>query len=144
MAMPLQIDPVVEWAPRPVHLTLVRGGGPADAEVYRNRRAAALVLMVLMVIAFGLAVRVGVAVLGGDPASAPGLRPAIASVDAPGTFGGQVLMPGGVYVVQHGDTLWALARALQPEGDVSGLVHRLVRLNGGAELAVGDHLVLPD
>ena len=46
-------------------------------------------------------------------------------------------------VVQPGDTLWDIARVLQPEGDRSGLVRRLVELNGGAELAVGDRVVLP-
>lgn len=147
MALPLQIEPMVtEWAPRPVRLHVVHGG-PAlvDEVVYRRRRIAAAVLSVVLVAAFAFAVRVGVAVLGGDPASAPEPRLSLLAepVDAPGTFGGQTLVPGGVYVVQPGDTFWALARALQPEGDVSSLVRRLVRANGGPELAVGDRVVLP-
>ena len=38
------------------------------------------------------------------------------------------------YVVQPGDTLWSIARRLQPEGDVRALVHQLVAANDGAEL----------
>ena len=46
-------------------------------------------------------------------------------------------------VVQPGDTLWSIARDLQPTGDVRPLVQRLSELNGGAALEVGQRLVLP-
>ena len=47
------------------------------------------------------------------------------------------------YLVQPGDTLWSIARQLQPSGDVRPLVRKLVQLNDGAELEVGQVLVLP-
>jgi hypothetical protein len=45
--------------------------------------------------------------------------------------------------VQPGETLWSIAHQLQPQGDVRGLVHRLASLNGGTDLQIGQHLVLP-
>jgi hypothetical protein len=47
-----------------------------------------------------------------------------------------------VHVVQAGDTLWSIARTLHPDGDVRPLVDRLVELNGGDHLEVGQVLVL--
>jgi hypothetical protein len=46
-------------------------------------------------------------------------------------------------VVQHGDTLWSIARSLQPVGDVRPLVDALERRNGGSQLDIGQVLVLP-
>jgi hypothetical protein len=48
-----------------------------------------------------------------------------------------------MYVVQPGDTMWGIARSLQPEGDVRAVVSRLVRANGGPDLQVGQRLALP-
>ena len=42
---------------------------------------------------------------------------------------------GSVYVVQPGDTLWSIARELDPTGDVRADVDRLADLNGTAALA---------
>jgi LysM repeat protein len=61
---------------------------------------------------------------GGTPTSAAGTAPA-------------------VHVVQPGDTLWSIARGLDPAADVRLTVDRLVALNGGAPLQVGQRLVLP-
>ena len=48
------------------------------------------------------------------------------------------------YVVQPGDTLWSIARSLQPEGDVRPVVHGLLDANGGAPaLSVGQVLMVP-
>ena len=49
-----------------------------------------------------------------------------------------------VYVAQRGDTLWVVARALKPTGDLSGTIRKLVRLNGGPSLEVGQRVSLPD
>ena len=46
--------------------------------------------------------------------------------------------------MQPGETLWSIAGALRPSGDVRSLVRALARLNGGASLQVGQRLVLPD
>lgn len=47
------------------------------------------------------------------------------------------------YVVRPGDTLWQIARALQPTGDVRPLVQRLAAGRAGTPLLVGERLVLP-
>ena len=68
-----------------------------------------------------------IAVAFGDvPASVPGRRPAHPT-----------------HVVQPGETLWSIARSLRPKGDITALVDRLDRANGGAALRVGQHLILP-
>jgi hypothetical protein len=45
--------------------------------------------------------------------------------------------------VQAGDTLWTIARRLQPSGDVRPLVDQLVRLNGTTALQPGQQIVAP-
>jgi hypothetical protein len=138
-------DPVWHGAPR-VHLRVLEGGRPSAA-VYRRRRALALVMVAVAVLALGMlgsiAGRLATAVLGGDPASTPESRPAVTTADGHPVLGGQALAPGGVYVVQPGDTLWDIAAALQPDGDRAAFVDRLVRANGGPELDVGERIVIP-
>ena len=51
--------------------------------------------------------------------------------------------PARVHVVQPGDTLWSVARSLQPEGDVRPLVARLRGASGGGPLVPGQRLRLP-
>jgi len=58
---------------------------------------------------------------------------------------GQVPAPPNgapVHVVQPGETLWSIARTLHPDGDIRPLVDRLVELNGGDHLEVGQLLLL--
>ena len=98
---------------------------PPAPVVRRRRVVAALVLLAVVVLA-SLAVSRVATVLGGAPASVPGHRV------------GPV-----AYVVQPGDTLWGIARRLQPEGDVRSLVGALSEANGGADLQVGERLTLP-
>ena len=50
----------------------------------------------------------------------------------------------GVYVVQPGDTLWDIARALAPGEDPRGLVHELAGTAGGAALEPGQRIVIDD
>lgn len=45
-------------------------------------------------------------------------------------------------VVQPGDTLWSIARSLQPTGDVRPLVDQLVAANGSSQVVPGDQLVI--
>lgn len=47
------------------------------------------------------------------------------------------------YVVARGDTLWSIARALQPEGDVRPVVDALTAARQGRSLEVGETIVLP-
>ncbi|MBX3286539.1 MAG: LysM peptidoglycan-binding domain-containing protein [Actinobacteria bacterium] len=117
-------------APTRPDLRLIPGGrstaptrtGPAPVAV-----AAALVAVVLLVVAT-LAVGRG---------ALAGLAPAPATAEAPATASGRTV------VVAPGDTLWSIARRLQPTGDVRPLVDRLAAANGGAAIAAGDRLVVP-
>ena len=62
---------------------------------------------------------------------------------APGTPGAAVTAGSGpavTVVVQDGDTLWTIARRIQPSGDVRALVDRLAAVNGSTVVHVGDHL----
>ncbi len=90
----------------------------------RRRRAALSVTLAGLAIIVLVAPRVGSA-FGSVPASAPERGPEPV-----------------VYVVQPGDTLWSIARQVQPSGDVRPLVERLERSNHGARLRVGDRLTL--
>lgn len=45
--------------------------------------------------------------------------------------------------VRPGDSVWAIARRIQPSGDVRDLVDWIVELNGGADLVPGQLLVVP-
>ena len=48
----------------------------------------------------------------------------------------------GVYVVQPGDTLWDIARALAPGHDPRAVVHELAGTVGGAALEPGQRIVV--
>jgi nucleoid-associated protein YgaU len=65
-------------------------------------------------------------------APAPAQAPAAASSQA-----------GSTVVVQAGDTLWSIARQLEPTGDVRPVVDQLVELNGSAPLQPGQRVVVP-
>ena len=47
------------------------------------------------------------------------------------------------WTVRPGDTLWSIARSLQPAGDLRPLVHRLVRAYGERPLQPGETLAIP-
>jgi LysM repeat protein len=115
-ATTLETQPLL---PRP-RLVLVA----PPAVIRRRRVVVAGVLLAVIVMAALVAGRVST-VLGGTPA-VPGHRPGVAT-----------------YVVQPGDTLWSIARSLQPDGDVRPLVRGLGAANGGAALTVGQVLALP-
>ena len=105
---------------------------------------AALTTAVLLVVAASRAA----ATFRDVPASVPERRPVPALANAASSANGGAAAPAvrraaSGYVVQPGDTLWSIARRLQPEGDIRPLVDRLVDLNGGADLAVGQRLPIP-
>lgn len=87
---------------------LVRRPTPAT---YRRRR----LLAVGVVFATLLLAKALVGWLGAGPLSAPG--PATGVETRP--------VATSVYVVRSGDTLWSIARRMQPEGDVRPLVQHL-------------------
>ena len=125
---------LVDNHPRPA-LRLIQGGrdaGPTPA-VYRRRRVVALILAVALVVVAMAGIQ---ALL--PSAGAGGGRPLSATDgSAPVTAGHETLL------VQPGQTLWDIARDLQPTGDHRALVDELAALNGGATLEAGQALVLP-
>ena len=121
---------------RPVrrHLTVVpdpvRQRRPRSrSAIYRRRRVAVFVGLVVLMFLMLVAARPALGALGGGPLAAPG---------APAGRGGA----SAVYVVQPGDTYWSIARRLQPSGDVRALVDRLSTEHAGAPLQPGEQLTL--
>lgn len=105
--------------PRPVR--------PVSAATYRRRR----LLVAVVVLGVVLALRSVVGLLGGGTPPAPeparlATRPVAAQV----------------HVVQPGDTLWSVARSLEPDGDVRAVVDVLVD-RYGTSLQPGQKIVLP-
>jgi Tfp pilus assembly protein FimV len=92
----------------------------------------------------GLALLVSLAVLGvlnllGADAAASGPVSTAAATHPAGAGAHTSSAPVEV-VVQPGDTLWSIARRLQPSGDVRQLVDRLASRAGGAAVASGQRL----
>jgi hypothetical protein len=127
-------------------LRLIPGGREAvlrhrrPAAVYRRRRLVAAVLGAGLLLA----------VLGGAravedrlTAPSPGV-PASAPTAAASAVGAPFATAAGdhTYVVQPGDTWWSIARSLQPEGDIRGLVDELAAAHGGSALVVGQQVDL--
>jgi hypothetical protein len=111
--------PVVDRRPRPVRLlpgTLVAG------------LATALVVALALV---GLVHLVGAGTAASGPVSTAAPSPTVVAA-AP--------VAASTVVVRPGDTLWTIARSLQPEGDVRDLVDRLVTRAGGAQLTPGQRI----
>ena len=102
---------------------------------YRRRRlvAAATLLGALLLGSWALGA------LGGGSLAASERRPSsTGAVELP-------VQPvsRSTYVVAAGDTLWSIARALQPEGDVRPVVDALAASRQGRPLEVGETIVLP-
>jgi LysM repeat protein len=64
------------------------------------------------------------------------------SADASDSAGGPATAS---VVVQAGDSLWAIAKSLQPNGDPRSMMQTLVELNSlnGGELVAGQQLIVP-
>ena len=108
------------------------GARPTPAQFRRRRTVVSLVAVVLL----GAGVAFGVP--GGVPLTPSGRAPAATVLAA-----SAVAVAESSYVVRPGDTLWEIARALQPDGDVRPVVQRLAAARGGAPLQAGERLVLP-
>lgn len=127
---PTTVPPGPGPSSRPPLRVLEGGRAPARLArqaVYRRRRLVALILATIVVVAALLLANAVVARTagGGNPHPVAGTS------------------SQAVHVVEPGDTLWSIARGLDPDGDVRLTVDRLVDLNGRAPLSVGQRLELP-
>ena len=103
-------------------------------EIYRRRRIAAAALLVgiaLFLMVATLAVQAALGRTGGGPLAATGALP-----------GGQ-LADDQAWVVRPGDTIWSIAEAVEPHGDVRPLVDRISAELGGRPLHAGERLNIP-
>jgi hypothetical protein len=80
--------------------------------------------------------------VGSGVADRPGSGP-LTALGAGPTSGSASLAVARVWVVQPGETVWRIARHLQPSGDVRPLVDQLSRQVGAHGLQVGQRLVIP-
>lgn len=122
------LRPVGRSAGRPA-LTVLQGGrsAPAMGPVYRRRRViAALVLVTVLVLGWQLA-QAAVGVAGGWAAPTP------AAIEGPTV----------TVEADAGDTLWTLARQVQPSGDVRPAVEAMLAERGDAAVEVGDQVRVP-
>jgi hypothetical protein len=103
----------------------------ASTRVYRRRRLVVGVLVAVLLLAAGALL----GRLGGGPLTAPETAPAAATAPAHA--------PRLIHVVQPGDTLWVIARAMQPTGDLRPLVDKLETARHGQPLRVGEVISLP-
>ncbi|MFZ6004987.1 MAG: LysM peptidoglycan-binding domain-containing protein [Actinomycetota bacterium] len=127
---PTTVPPGPGPSSRPSLRVLEGGRAPAELArqaIYRRRRLVALMLATVLLV--GVLLLANAVVVrtagGGNPHPVAGTS------------------SQSVHVVQPGDTLWSIARSLDPDGDVRLTVDRLVDLNGGAPLSVGQRLDLP-
>jgi len=94
--------------------------------MYRRRRAVVGAALAVFVAVGAVTAYDVLAGSGGDPASASVSQPARTMI-----------------VAQPGDTLWAIAARHHGEVSMARYVDKLVALNGGATIVVGQTVVLP-
>ena len=124
------LDPAPVRSTRP-ELRLIQGGA--------TRRPPARTVSPLL--AGLMAFLVVVAVLAGSIALGRGALAALSPSAPPAAAAPR---PGDHLVrVRAGDTIWSIARRLQPTGDIRPLVDRLVAANGSAAIQAGDRLIVP-
>jgi hypothetical protein len=122
--------------------------GRARSTVYWRRRAFVLLAAVLFLV--GL-VQVATQAVTSIRSWVDGRAATSSTISVPGLPGDTVAgpveasVPGAgarVYVVQPGDTLWSIARQIDPNGDPRPIVDRLAERAGGAALRPGQRLSL--
>jgi nucleoid-associated protein YgaU len=124
-----------------------RTDGRLEPAVYWRRRAAAIALGILVV--FGVVEGAGQVIEGVSSwRTAPTIEPDGVTGSSASSSAAPVVPspPSGpsarVYVVEQGDTLWSIARRLDPGGDPRPIVDRLAGQAGGSALRPGQRLSL--
>ena len=108
---------------------------PAVPPAVLLRRRLAVSAALLSILAASVLAARGVAgLLGSSPPRTPEQAPALSVPAAPAVH--------VIHVVQPGDTLWQVARQMQPTGDVRPLVDRWTRARHGRPLQVGEAIVV--
>lgn len=92
-------------------------------------------LLLLAVAAVLVTVQSAMAGTGGGPLTTTGA--------AAGPAGPMAPAAAEVYVVRPGDTLWSIARSVDPHADIRPLVDRLDAQLGGATLYPGEPISIP-
>ena len=148
IVVPIAVHPRWTGAPRallalPAPTTPTR---PLPDSVYRRRQLVAAVLVVLAIAAVVAGARWSTGALGGVSLSTSG-RERTSAGERPLERTGVQLnvrpISQSVYVVQPGDTVWAIAHRAQPGGDVRPVVDRLMAQLHGRVLTPGTRLALP-
>jgi hypothetical protein len=117
---------------RPVDLRSV-DHRPVDGQpVWWFRRAIAIGLLVAVILCSWIAVRAALGRIGGGP---------LAITGAPG---GLQRAAARIWIVRPGDTLWSIAEAVDPRGDVRPLVDRLAAETGRTVLYPGEAISVPN
>lgn len=111
-------------------------GRRSQAVFWRRRIAVALAATILV-----LAARAAVSWSPAGPAQDEQAPPPAVGTMAPVSM---APVSQTSHVVERGDTLWGLARSLQPRGDVRPLVDRLATSRHGRPLHVGERITLPE
>ncbi|MEZ5181890.1 MAG: LysM domain-containing protein [Acidimicrobiales bacterium] len=117
-------------------LRLVGGDGartdvaPIDLGLTTAHLVAAVAVLVVLLL--------GALAIGNGALAGLAPAPATAGGGSPTAAAGTTLVE-----VRAGDTLWSIARRLQPSGDVRSLVDELVALNGTAPLQPGATVTVP-
>ena len=92
---------------------------------------AAVGVLVLLAFFVAIAADAALARIGGGPLATTGAT------------SGQESVAAQEWVVKPGDTLWSIAEAIDPQGDVRPLVDRLAKETGNASLYPGEVIQLP-
>jgi hypothetical protein len=119
-------------SPRPGVGTDVRDPAPRpNRAALRRRRTVALGLLVGLCVGALIGLQATLGSIGGGP---------LATTGAPGA-----LQPAAsrVWIVHPGDTLWSIAKAVDPAGDVRPLVDRLAAEAGTTVLYPGEPIAIP-